>query len=101
MVAVLLVAGSVLIWNQYEYLRVLRSRTGQSFPVLGYGLTSHIVRPWRLLAGFDRLVRSTSARHTDPVVEAARQRFLRRRHWVLFGFALAAAAGLLLLPAQP
>src|SRR2546425_3049192 len=97
---VLAISGAALFWNQYDYLRIVRSKTGESFPVLGSGMTAYFVRPWRLLAGFDRMVRLGSARQADPTIEAARQRFLRRRHLVMFGFFVAATLGVLLIP-QP
>jgi hypothetical protein len=95
---VLVISGTALLWNQYEYLRVVRSKTGEAYPVVGSGITSYIARPWRLLTGFDQLVRVGSARQADPVVEAARQQFLRRRHLVMLGFLVAAALGMLLIP---
>lgn len=95
---VLVISGAALFWNQYEYLRVVRSKTGDSYPVLGSGITTYIARPWRLLAGFDQLVRVGSARQADPDVEAARQQFLRRRHLVMLGFFVAAVLGMLLIP---
>ena len=95
---VLLISGVVLFWNQYEYLRVVRSTTGGSYPVVGSGISAYIARPWRLLAGFDQLVRVGSARQADPVLEAARQQFVRRRHLVMLGFFVAAVLGMLLIP---
>ena len=95
---VVLIAGMALFWNQYDYLRVVRSKTGESFPVFGSGMAAYIARPWRLLAGFDRLVRVGSARQSDPVIEAARQQFLRRRHLVVLGFFVAAVPALFLIP---
>lgn len=96
--SVLVVAGAVLTWNDHEFLRVVRSRTGESFPVLGSGLTAYIIRPWRLFTGFDRLVRVELARNTDPVIEAARRQFLRRRRLIVLGFLVAAILGILLIP---
>lgn len=98
LVAVLIAAGSALVWNQYDYLRVVNARTGARYPVLGSGLSSYIRRPWRLVSGFDDLVRIGSSRQTDPDVESARRRFLKRRRLVLVLFAIAAGAGLLFSP---
>jgi len=95
---VLVVSGAALFWNQYQYLRVVRSQTGESFPVLGSGITAYVSHPWRLLKGFDRMIQLGSARNADVAVEAARQQFMRRRHIVMFGFLLAAMAGALLIP---
>jgi len=100
-IVVLIILGSVLIWNQYEYLRVVRTRTGQSFPVIGSSLSGYLVRPWRLFAGFDQLVRVGSARQANPLVEAARQRFLRRRRWVLLAFVVAVGVGIIFIPEIP
>jgi len=95
---VLVASGAALFWNQYQYLRVVRSRTGESFPVLGSGIVTYIARPWRLLKGFDRIVRVGSARQADVHIEAARQQFVRRQRIVMFGFLLLAVAGVILIP---
>jgi hypothetical protein len=98
MAVVLVISGAALFWNQYQFLRVVRSRTGESFPVLGSGIAAYLARPWRLLAGFDRLIRLSTSRQTDASIEDARQRYVRRRNVVLFSFLLAGAAGVLLIP---
>src|SRR5947208_3140124 len=100
LLVVLVISSAALFWNQYEYLRVVRSKTGWSYPAIGSGLSAYVTRPWRLLAGFDRLVRLGSARQADLVVEAARQQFVRRQRLIVLGFFVGAVLGMLLTPAQ-
>lgn len=98
LVALVIGAGSALIWNQYEYLQLVTERTGAPFPVVGSGLGWYLQRPWRIFSGFDDLVRVESATQTDPWVETARRRYLLRRRAVLLVFAVAGSFGLLFSP---
>jgi hypothetical protein len=99
--ALVLGGGAALVWNQYEYLRVLRSLGSQPFPVIGLGMTSFLRRPWLLLAGYDRMFRANTARQHDPIAEAARQRFARRNWWIVGTFLALGIAIQALLPLTP
>ncbi len=96
--AIFIIAGATLVWIQYDYMRVVTSRTGKQFPVIGLGLVWFLRRPWRILSGFDDMLRSQSATQPDPSVELARRLYIKRRRLVLLFFVVFGGGVLLLWP---
>lgn len=86
LIAIFITAGAALGSIQYDYMHVVTARTGKRFPVIGLGFVWFLRRPWRILSGFDDLLRSQSATQQDPSVELARRLYIKRRRLVVLLF---------------
>jgi hypothetical protein len=81
-----LVFGTLYTLALTSYLRLVQTRTGARFPLIGSGVLWYMARPRLLLRGIQRM-REVQYAQSDPELEAARRMYSERRTWIFAGVA--------------